>query len=293
MSGGSASAQVGMIGLGNMGRPMALSILRAGLTLGVADLDQVALDYLTAAGATAYDSISALAGDSDVLGIVVVNDAQVESLIYGEGGILAGIRPGSVVLVHSTVRPETCRHASEALAERGAALLDAPVSGAEMAAQRGELTVMVGGDEVALDKAMIVLRAVASQVFHVGDIGTGQVAKIANNLMAGVNLQVVRESLRLASAAGISTEKFIEVAAASSGDSWAVRSWKAMLRAAANHPHGTDALAALGLKDLRYAVELGAAMNVSLPHTALATQLQDGLLLPEEFETPSRRELPA
>jgi 3-hydroxyisobutyrate dehydrogenase-like beta-hydroxyacid dehydrogenase len=282
MGDGSVNVQAGMIGLGNMGRPMALSILRAGLRLGVADVDQAALDYLAAAGAAAYSSVSELAHDSDVLGIVVVNDAQVESLIYAEQGILAGIRPGSVVLVHSTVRPETCQRASEALAERGASLLDAPVSGAEMAAKRGELSVMIGGDQDALGKAMIVLQAVASKIFHVGDVGSGQVMKIANNLMAGVNMQVLRESLRLARTAGISTEKFIEVAAASSGDSWAVRTWTAMLHAAADHPHGTGALAELGLKDLRYAVELGAAMKVSLPHAALATQLHDGLLVPEE-----------
>jgi 3-hydroxyisobutyrate dehydrogenase-like beta-hydroxyacid dehydrogenase len=260
---------------------MALSILRAGFPLGVVDTDRSAEEYLVKAGATSYESAAALAGDCDVLGIMVVNDEQVDGVLYAEDGVASCLRPGSVVLIHSTVKPDTCRKAQLVLAEFGAQVLDAPVSGAEMAAKRGELSVMVGGDPQALEKAMPVLQAVASHVFHVGDVGSGQVVKIANNLMAGVNLQLVRESLRLTRAAGVEAEKFLEVASASSGDSWAVRNWTAMLTAASDHPHGTGALEALGLKDLRYALELGTALDVSLPHVALASQLMDGLLVSE------------
>lgn len=270
--------RVGMIGLGNIGTPMAQNILRSGFDLTVFDRKASATDPVVRSGAQKTSSPGAVAAECDVISIVVVDDRQVQSVLYDTDGVLNSVRPGAIVFIHSTVTPKTCRDAAIEFAKRRADVLDAPITGAVMAAIAGTLTVLVGGESSGLLRGRPVLEAIGSRIIHLGDVGLGQVAKIVNNLIVGLNLMAVREGLDLAAAAGIENQRMLEVLFEGSGDSWAARNWDAMVQAASAYPGGPRGMIQLMMKDLGLALSTAEIEEVRLPITALATQLGDGLL---------------
>lgn len=276
--------KIGFIGLGNMGEPMATNIARAGFDLTVYDVRPEPLRALEKLGAKVARSTQEVGERCDIIETIVVNDAQVEEVILGKdgGGALAGARPGSVIVIHSTIHPKTCQRIAALARDKRVEVLDAAVSGAESGARAGTLTLMVGGDPALLEVCRPVFDVIGKNIFHMGDVGMGEVAKLANNLMAIVNMQSTREGLRLARLAGIDEQKMLEVVKASTGNSWAVQSWEAMQQVAQHYTTGPKGMAQVGYKDVSLAVTVGHDVGASLPVAALVSQLMEQLFQKEE-----------
>lgn len=276
--------KIGFIGLGNMGEPMATNIAKAGFDLTVYDMRSEPLRALEKLGAKVARSPQEIGERCDIIEIIVVNDAQVEEVILGKdgGGVLAGARPGSIIVIHSTVHPKTCQRIAALAKDKKVGVLDAAVSGAESGARAGTLSLMVGGDPALLEVCRPVFNVIGKNTFHMGEVGMGEIAKLANNLMAIVNMQSTREGLRLARLAGIDEQKMLEVVKASTGNSWAVQSWEAMRQTAAQYTTGPQGMAQVGYKDISLAVTVGHDVGASLPVAALVSQLMEQLFQKEE-----------
>ena len=276
--------KIGFIGLGAMGRPMAANILKAGFDLTVYDIRSEPMRELEKIGAKVARSPQAVGQQCDIIETIVVDDTQVEEVILGkdDDGVLAGARPGSIIVIHSTVSPKTCQQIAALAKDKGVGVIDAAVSGAESGAQAGTLSIMVGGEAELLETCRPVLNVLGKTIFHLGDVGMGEMAKIVNNLMVIVNQQSTREGLRLARMAGIEREKMLEVVFASSGNSWAAQNWEMLRELAVDYPGGPEGMAKVGYKDIALAVTTGHDVGASLPITALASQLMAGLFLKED-----------
>jgi 3-hydroxyisobutyrate dehydrogenase len=271
--------RIGFIGLGAMGEPMAANVAKAGFPLTVFDVRPEPLERLEGLGAIVAASARAVAEQSDVVLLAVVDDAQVEATLL-DGGVLDALAPGAAVAVHSTIHPSTCRRLNALAAERHIGFLDAPISGGANGAEAGTLAIMVGGDAATLAGCRDVLDAMAGNVFHVGGVGMGEVAKITNNVVLAVVLQGTFEGLRLAQRSGIDEATMLEILGASAGDSWVVRHWDAIQTMADVHPQGRSGLARLTYKDLTFAQAIGHEVGAPLPVTALAAQLVEQPLSP-------------
>jgi len=195
--------RIGFIGLGIMGKPMARNLLTAGLDLVVHSRSPGPVDELVAEGATRASSPREVASSTDAVITMLPDTPDVELVLFGEGGAGEAIRAGSLVIDMSTIRPSAARDAAERLAERGAAMLDAPVSGGERGAIDGTLSIMVGGTDDVFRRARPLLHILGDRVTHVGSAGAGQVAKACNQLIVGATIQAVAEALVLAAKAGV------------------------------------------------------------------------------------------
>lgn len=259
---------VGFVGLGNMGKGMAVNLARAGVDLRVYDLDPRPVAELVALGAKAVHSNRELGAVADIIEIVVVNDRQVEQVVFGDGkgddGVLAAARPGTILVIHSTVHPNTCRRIADAAATKKVGVIDAAVSGAEARSKDGSLTLMVGGPEDLVATCRPIFEIVGERVFHLGEIGRGQVAKLCNNLMSIVNLATVEEALHLAQQAGIDESLMIEIASVSTGESWALHGYGPM-RDLLRSRGVTASIALIARKDVALAVELADSIGVKVP----------------------------
>ena len=187
---------VGVVGLGAMGLPIAGHLARAGVPVVVADLDEVAVRTCVDQGMTAADGPADLAARSDVVLVVVPSDDDVRAVCEGDTGLLAGARPGCVVLLCSSVRPDTCE-AVTAAAPSGVGVLDAALTGGVRGAENGRINLLVGGDPEALDRVRPALAAWTSSVHHLGPLGAGQVGKTVNNLIHWAQIAAIVESLEL------------------------------------------------------------------------------------------------
>jgi len=195
--------RVGFIGLGRMGRPMAENILAAGHTLVVHNRSPEPVAALAARGAVAADTPAASAGRAEVVCLCLPDPEAVRQVVAGPGGLLEAVCPGLTVVDFSTVDPETSRAMAGLLSERGAFYLDAPVSGGTVGARAGTLTVMVGGDGAAFERARPVLEVVGRHITHVGPSGTGSAVKLANQLIVGVTTAAIAEAMVLVARAGV------------------------------------------------------------------------------------------
>ena len=260
--------RVGFIGLGNMGAPMARNLVRAGFELTVYDVRPEPQAELARLGAHVAASTREVGERSEVVLAVVVDAAQVEAVFLGTGagdGVLAGARPGTIFVVHSTVSPLTCRRLAEAARPRGVHVVDAAVSGAEARSEAGTLTLMVGGEREAVERCRPIFDVVGEHVFHVGALGQGLAAKLCNNLMLLANMRALEEALGVAAAAGVDARSMLEIAATSTGDSWAVRNFLAMQEMMRRHPEGPRGARRIGEKDLALAAKLGHELGVEVP----------------------------
>ncbi len=259
--------RVGFIGLGNMGKPMAVNLVRAGFPVTVLDLDPAPVAELEALGAQRAETPRQVAEASDVICSVVMNDRQtLDVMLPGSGGgVLAGAAPGSLIVLHSTISIGTCRAVQEAAAPLGVRVIDAAVSGAAERSEAGTLSLMIGGDEADVARARPLFEVVGSELFHLGALGMGQAAKQCNNLMSLLNIHVVEEALRLAQALGIDEAKMREVAEASTGDSWALRNIDQMRGISGLHGDPVLGMARFGRKDLSLACKLAASIGEPVP----------------------------
>jgi 3-hydroxyisobutyrate dehydrogenase-like beta-hydroxyacid dehydrogenase len=272
-----SSLRVGFIGLGNLGEPMAAQVARAGFDLTVFDVRPEPIRRLVALAARSAESILTVARSCDVILIAVVDDRQVTDVLVGDGGsagVLHNAQPGSVVVVHSTVHPDTCRELSTIALKNQIDLLDAPVTGGPAGAQTGSLSIMVGGSESALDRCRPVLDAMGSHVSWLGDAGSGQLAKIANNLGLAMTMRAVHEAVAFAETNGISPTKMIELLGWGTCDSWVVQNWSSIGHSAAHyHSGGPRGVANLTYKDLALALSIAHSRDLALPGTGLTAQL--------------------
>jgi 3-hydroxyisobutyrate dehydrogenase-like beta-hydroxyacid dehydrogenase len=267
------SSRIGFVGLGNLGRPMAEALLADGWRVTVADRAPGRAEACTALGARPAAGEADLAA-CDVLALAVPDDAAVEAVLTP---LLPALPDGALVLVHSTVLPETARALAAHAAEWGVGLLDAPVSGGAERAARGDLSVMVGGAAGVLDRARPVLDSVGSDVRHVGPSGAGSAVKLANQLMMFAALAGAHEALDLAAAHGVDERQVLAAVAGGTGDSWVARHWGFFDEVAdAYDTGGTPVSERPWSKDLWEVTAAARAAGVALPLAGLLAQTMAG-----------------
>jgi 3-hydroxyisobutyrate dehydrogenase len=266
--------RVGFIGLGIMGRGMAANLLRAGFPLTVWNRTPQRAQPLGAAGAAVAANPAELAAASDIIITCVSDTPDVEAVILGEHGVIHGIRPGSLVIDMSTISPQATRSIAAALAERGVDMLDAPVSGGSEGAAQGTLSIMVGGEAAALERAMPVLQAMGQRITPVGPHGAGQTVKLVNQVLVVGNCLAMCEALLLAQAGGVDLARALEAVSGGAAGSWMLSQRGPQILARDWRPGFTIALQQ---KDLRLVLEAADQQAVPLPGTALIFQLYRAL----------------
>jgi 2-hydroxy-3-oxopropionate reductase len=205
-----SNERIGFIGLGAMGKPMALLLQKAGYRLTVMNRSPGPVDELVSAGATAGATPADVAAQSDVVVTMLPVSEDVEAVVFGADGMLSGARGGMLYIDMSSIAPATSQNIARACAEKDVACVDAPVSGGVKGAQEGSLAIMVGGDAGAVERARPVLDVLGRKVTHVGPAGAGQVAKIANQVIVAGTIALVGEALSLAQAAGVDGARVID-----------------------------------------------------------------------------------
>jgi 2-hydroxy-3-oxopropionate reductase len=212
--------KVGYIGLGLMGKSIAHNILKAGFPLVVHNRSRAAVDELVAGGATAAYSPKEVAEQVDVVFTNLPDTPDVENVVLGENGILEGAHDGLIYVDNSTIKPASARRIAEKLAAKNVFALDAPVSGGDIGAKNGTLTIMVGGEASALEKVMPVFMAMGKTVTHVGDAGAGQVAKAANQIMVAAQMVAMGELLVFSKKAGVDPRKVVDAIKGGAAQCW-------------------------------------------------------------------------
>jgi len=212
--------KVGYIGLGLMGKSIARNILKAGFPVVVHNRSRAAVEELVSEGAVSANSPKEVAEQVDVVFTNLPDTPDVEKVVLGENGILAGAHAGLIYVDNSTIKPASARRIAEKLAEKNVFALDAPVSGGDIGARNGTLTIMVGGDAAALEKGMPVFNAMGKTVTHVGDSGAGQVAKAANQIMVAAQMVAMGELLVFAKKAGVDPRKVVDAIKGGAAQCW-------------------------------------------------------------------------
>lgn len=266
---------VGFIGLGAMGQPMAVNLQKGGYTLGVYARRPEATQPLIEAGAKIYVSPAELAAACDVVFVIVTTTRDVEQVVLGERGIAEGARPGSVVVVMSTIDPAATRRIAAQLASRGVEMLDAPVSGGEIGARAGTLSIMVGGKAEIFERVKPVLACMGKTLAHIGGNGAGQVAKAANQLAIVATLQGIAEAMTLARAAGVDVAKVLDAIEKGAAAS---RMLELMGRRMVARDFNAGVEARLHHKDAQIVLECARDLGLGLPLAAIATQTFNALI---------------
>src|SRR5512138_838365 len=262
--------KVGYIGLGLMGKSIAHNILKAGFPLVVHNRSRAAMDELVAEGATAADSPQEVAAQVDVVFTNLPDTPDVEKVVLGENGVLAGAHPGLIYVDNSTIKPAAARKNAEKLKAKDVLALDAPVSGGDIGAKNGTLTIMVGGDVSALEKIMPVFLAMGKTVTHVGEAGAGQVAKAANQIMVAAQMVAMGELLVFSKKAGVDPRKVVEAIKAGAAQCWTLDVKPPRLFAGNRNP---GFKAHMMLKDLKIIMETAHEYDIPVPAATENTEL--------------------
>ncbi len=262
---------IGFIGVGEMGFPIASNLIKAGYHLKVYDIAEEPLLHLRKQGAEIAHSPQEAARDSDVVVVMVRTTEQAGQVVCGEGGVLSGAREGSTIVLMSTVAPSAVQEMAKLAGEKGAALLDCPVSGAKQRAEAGTLTIMAGGSKEAFENVRNILDVVGQNIFYLGDSGMGEVAKLTNNLLLLVHMNAAYEALTLAKKAGADIDVLLDLIRTSTGNSWIIENWDIVTSWKDNYKEG-------GTMDLIYkdndmTLALAEKLKVPLLLAALAKQL--------------------
>lgn len=257
---------VGVLGLGIIGKPIAGRLIKAGFQVAVFDVRDEPMAELKAAGATACASPAEVAKASEIVVSLVSDAAQTHDVVFGARGILEVLAPRSIFITGSTLGPAPVRKVADALAARGCETLDAPISGGYPAAYEGTLSAMVGGAQATFDRALPVLRAFAKSITRAGEVGAGQTAKLAHQLVCSVNVMTLLEGLSLGVAGGVEPEVLKQILREGVADSAVLRlwddlgpRWKSMLQ---ESPAGTTPPNLR--KDLHLVLELARELGVNL-----------------------------
>ncbi|MEW6750282.1 MAG: NAD(P)-dependent oxidoreductase [Candidatus Latescibacterota bacterium] len=264
------STRIGFVGLGIMGAPMALSLLRAGYALAVYNrTDRPRVAEVVDAGARRVASPRRAAAQSDVTITMVTDTPDVEEVVLGAQGIIHGARPGSTVIDMSTVSPRATRLIAAQLAERGVHMLDAPVSGGEAGARQGSLSIMVGGDPQVLQACLPVLQAMGTSISLMGGHGAGQTTKLCNQIAVAVNNLAMAEALMLAAASGLDVARVLQAISGGAGGSWYLSNMGPRVLAGDFAPGFT---VDLQQKDLKLVLAACSDVQLSLPAVSLVHQ---------------------
>ncbi|AEC19595.1 3-hydroxyisobutyrate dehydrogenase [Pusillimonas sp. T7-7] len=270
-------SRIAFIGLGNMGGPMALNLLKAGHELVVFDLSASALKAAADAGATTASSAQEAVKGSDAVVTMLPASKHVEGLYLGDSALLDHIASGTLVMECSTIAPESARKVAEAARAKGIRMIDAPVSGGTGGAVAGTLTFIVGGEADDLQAAMPYLEKMGKNIFHAGAAGAGQVAKICNNMLLGILMAGTSEALALGAANGLDPKVLSDIIAKSSGRNWATELYNpwpgVMEHAPASKNYAGGFGVDLMLKDLGLAAESALNSRASAPLGELARNL--------------------
>ncbi|MGB6105993.1 MAG: 3-hydroxyisobutyrate dehydrogenase [Pusillimonas sp.] len=270
-------SRIAFIGLGHMGGPMALNLLKAGHELVVFDLVPSALKAAADAGAAPAASAQESVKGADVVVSMLPASKHVEGLYLGESALLDHIAPGTLVLECSTIAPESARKVADAARTKGVRMIDAPVSGGTGGAVAGTLTFIVGGAAQDLEAAMPYLEKMGKNIFHAGEAGAGQVAKICNNMLLGILMAGTSEALALGAANGLDAKVLSDIIAKSSGRNWATELYNpwpgVMEHAPASKNYAGGFGVDLMLKDLGLAAESALNARASIPLGELARNL--------------------
>lgn len=267
--------KVGYIGLGLMGKSIAQNILKAGFPIVVHNRSRQAVDELISAGAFCANSPAEVARQVDIIFTNLPDSPDVESVALGEKGIIEGAHPGLIYVDNSTVMPATAQLISERFADKGVACLDAPVSGGDVGARDGTLTIMVGGPEDALEKVMPVFKAMGKTITRVGDAGAGQIAKAANQIMVAAQMVAMAELLIFAQKAGADPQKVVNAIRGGAAQCWTL-DIKPPRLFVGNRTPGFKAR--LQAKDLAIIVETARQYGAPIPATAVNAQLFEAML---------------
>jgi 2-hydroxy-3-oxopropionate reductase len=267
--------KVGYIGLGLMGKSIARNILKAGFPLVVHNRSHAAVEELAAAGATMARWPADVAAQVDVVFTNLPDSPDVEKVVLGSHGIIEAARPGLIFVDNSTIKPASARLISNVLMQKGTLALDAPVSGGDIGARNGTLTIMVGGPAEAVEKVMPVFMAMGKTVTHVGDAGAGQIAKAANQIMVAAQMVALGELLVFAQKAGADPQKVVQAIKGGAAQCWTL-DVKPPRLFAGNRTPGFKAY--MQAKDLNIVLETAREYGVPLPATAEHAQLFNAML---------------
>jgi 3-hydroxyisobutyrate dehydrogenase len=272
-------AQIGFIGLGNMGLPMAQNLLKAGHAVRGFDISKVALDALTAAGGQVAASAPAAATGAEVVITMLPAGQHVREVYLGNDGVLAAAGSGALLIDSSTIDVETARTVAAAAGQKGLAMLDAPVSGGVGGAQGGTLTFMVGGPDAAFERGRPILEQMGRTIVHAGGAGNGQAAKICNNMILGVSMIAVSEAFVLAEKLGLDAQKLFDISSKSSGQCWSLTTYcpvpGPVPASPANRDYKAGFTAAMMLKDLKLAQAAAKAAGAATPLGADAERIYE------------------
>ena len=262
--------KVGFVGLGIMGKPMAMNVLKAGFALSVYNRTKAKADEVVAAGATWCDSPKAVAQNSDVIITIVSDTPDVEQVLFGQEGVAQGAKQGAVVIDMSTISPQATREFAVRLREEGVDMLDCPVSGGDIGAIKGTLTIMCGGEQSVFDACRPVLEAMGTKVTLMGQNGAGQATKLCNQIALGNALLGVCECLMMASKEGLDCDRVIEVLSGGAANSMQLSNRGPLI---VKRDYSAGFFVDLFQKDLRLVMQAVQADHLSLPGISTVQQL--------------------
>ncbi len=271
------ASSIGFIGLGNMGGPMAANLVKAGHKVTGFDLSEAALKALEEAGGSRAASVADLSAGADIIVTMLPAGKHVRKIYEGEGGVLDNATPGTLLIDSSTIDVDSARAVAAAAEAKGMPMVDAPVSGGVGGAAAGTLTFMVGGPEAAYDAAKPYLEIMGKTIVHTGDAGTGQAAKICNNMILGISMIGVSEAFVLAERLGLDAQKLFDISSTASGQCWALTSYcpvpGPLPASPANRDYQPGFAAEMMLKDLKLAQDAAHSSGAATPLGAQAAAL--------------------
>ncbi|HEX2656397.1 MAG TPA: 3-hydroxyisobutyrate dehydrogenase [Xanthobacteraceae bacterium] len=270
-------ARIGFIGLGNMGLPMALNLIKSGHIVQGFDINNDALAKITAAGATAVETSGAAARGVDIVVTMLPSGREVREIYLERAGIFESASADTLLIDCSTIDVETARTVAQAAHGKHLPMLDAPVSGGVGGAKAGTLTFMVGGTDAAFARAKPVLEVMGKTIVHAGGSGNGQAAKICNNMLLGISMIGVSEAFVLAEKLGLEAQKLFDIASKSSGQCWSLTTYcpvpGPVPTSPANRDYQAGFTAAMMLKDLKLAQDAARISGAATPLGAEAAEL--------------------
>ena len=267
--------QIGFVGLGIMGRPMVRNLMKAGYSVTVYDIVSDAVEELASEGATPATSSDEVASKTDTIITMLPDSADSERAILGEGGVLAGAKKGSIIIDMSSIAPSMSQKIFQECSKEGVEMMDAPVSGGEPGAINATLAIMVGGKQEIFDQCYDLLSVMGSNVVLTGDIGAGNITKLANQIIVAANIEALSEAMVLAQKAGVDPERVFNAIRGGLAGSTVMEA-KAPMMLDRNFRAGFRII--LHQKDLRNVLQTAQELNVPLPVTALLQQMLGSLV---------------
>ncbi len=264
--------RIGWIGLGNIGLPMAKQLVQHGYEVTTCGhTRRQPVEEIKSMGANEVSNPKEVAQAADVVFSMVRDVPQTREVLFGEQGLWEGLRAGQILVFSSTLLPDFCEEVEQEGEKKGVTVLDAPVSGGPWGAEAGTLTFFVGGAEQGYHQCRPIMDVMGGSVFYLGKTGTGQAAKLANNLMLWAHILAAGEAIDLARKAGLGPDRLLDTVQVSTGNSWVAQNWKTIMELLAPRENGVMDLL---YKDIDTALEYAGTQNLQLPFTALIARLQ-------------------